>query len=220
MEQNITNIILQHFDKNLLRSYFNIDYDDILYGSMTLSDFTNITGLSYDNLLDIVKDLPKNEEYASQALKEKNITDMKKKAYEELSNFLNNNYNSSMIIKCKIFDKDIIALIDTGATHSIISDTFIKKHNLEQYVDYHTETTAIGVGSTMMSSGMIWHTYLYMGGQCFPILLTVHNMMVGEGHKNIDMIIGMNILSLYDIKLVPNENKLILNNIDIQCDSY
>lgn len=220
-QQDIQDILLSHFDKELLYSYFSIDYNDLLYGNISKEDFTNITGITYEQLLDLIKDMPKNEEYATQALKDKNITEMKKKAYEELSGlFEKNNNPKSMIIKCKLFDKELHALIDTGATNSVLAETFIKDNNLEQYVDYHTEVTGLGVSSKFISTGMIWHTYLYSNGQCFPTCLHVQDMPSLGGKFKIDLIIGMDILALYDIKLVPKDRKLILNGVEIECLSY
>ena len=219
MSTDITNILLQHFDKDLLYAYFGINYNDLLYHNINLEDFTSLTGTTYENLLEIIKELPQNEEYAIQALKNKNIAEMRIKASEELTDMFDEqkSYNA-MVLKCKIFDKDIVSLIDTGATKSVISLSFIKDNNLEQYVDYHTELHGIGVSSKFISSGVIWHTYLYMGEQCFPILLTVHDLP--QGLTKVDMIIGMDILSMYDIKLVPKDKKLILNDIEIICNDY
>lgn len=126
-----------------------------------------------------------------------------------------------MIINCKLFNKEVIALIDTGATHSVLSSSFVKKNNLEQYVDYHSELKIVGVNPISNSNGIIWHTYLYFGEQCFPIFLSIIDLQqVQQGKSEIDMIIGMDILSLYDIKLVPKDNTLILNGIEIHCHSY
>lgn len=110
-------------------------------------------------------------------------------------------------INGKIDNQDIIIMIDTGATFSIISESTIEKLNLNNTIDRKMTADLNGIGKEI-STGRIWYVELLIDENIYPLSLITANKQIDD----IDIILGINFLKSYNALIDFKSNRMSLND--------
>lgn len=110
----------------------------------------------------------------------------------------------SLLIKGKLFDKEIDFILDTGAQNCVIDYKLVKSLGFEEYIDKRQKTLVVGIGQSL-SHGVIPYAELEIEGSLYPIMFTVLDMPQGSlTHP----LIGLNFMMFYNTKLDFEKRKL------------
>jgi hypothetical protein len=104
--------------------------------------------------------------------------------------------HTSLYVKTKIRDNEIICLLDTGAEDNVIDPELAHKLGLTEYIDTRKASLMMGVGKNL-TSGKIMYLDIEIGGDIFPLCFTVMDMAIKKNHP----IIGLPFMMFYKIKL-------------------
>lgn len=110
-------------------------------------------------------------------------------------------------INGKINNQNIIIMIDTGASFSIISESTIERLNLNNVIDRKMTADLNGIGRDI-STGRIWYVELLINDNIYPLSLIASSMIT----DNIDIILGINFLKSYNALIDFKNNKISLND--------
>ena len=102
-----------------------------------------------------------------------------------------------IIIDIYIANKKLRALIDTGATVSVISNKTIELCGLEYIVDSNNNIDISGIHSTNKSYGKIWYIDIEINKYTIPCSLFV----VDNDNNIFDIILGLNFLTSNNINI-------------------
>ncbi len=110
----------------------------------------------------------------------------------------------SLLIKAKLFDKEIDFVLDTGAQNCVIDYKLVKSLGFEEYIDKRQKTLVVGIGQNL-SHGVIPYAELEIEGSIYPIMFTVIDMPQGASAHPL---IGLNFMMFYNTKLDFEKRKL------------
>ena len=112
--------------------------------------------------------------------------------------YTTNGYNKSF----KPIKKHYIALWDTGSTMTVISDELADKLNLEPVGEMVADT-----------AGGRYIAKKYVISLSLPNRLNIENVMISSGRlgKGIDILIGMDIITLGDFAITNYKNKTVFS---------
>lgn len=115
-----------------------------------------------------------------------------------------------IIINVLINDVPLKALIDTGATMSVLFKNSIKKCKLDSLVDKNYKTNINGINgfNNKLSYGKIWYLDININNYCIPCSFTILDNI----DKNIDIILGIDFLSIYNINIDFKNKQLIFES--------
>ena len=110
----------------------------------------------------------------------------------------------SLLIRGKLFDKEIDFILDTGAQNCVIDYKLVKSLGFEEYIDKRQKTLVVGIGQNL-SHGIIPYAELEIEGSLYPIMFTVIDMPQGASTHPL---IGLNFMMFYNTKLDFEKRKL------------
>lgn len=127
--------------------------------------------------------------------------------YELIPNFLIP--VNLIIIDVYISNKKFKALIDTGASSSILFKKTVDKCNLNYIVDIQHNDNMITANGTVESKGYIWYIDININNFSIPCTF---NIMDTIDNSKFDMILGLNFLVAHNINIDFRNKVLIFNN--------
>eukprot|EP00814_Leptocylindrus_danicus_P007487 CAMPEP_0116039162 /NCGR_PEP_ID=MMETSP0321-20121206/23340_1 /TAXON_ID=163516 /ORGANISM="Leptocylindrus danicus var. danicus, Strain B650" /LENGTH=476 /DNA_ID=CAMNT_0003518215 /DNA_START=3 /DNA_END=1433 /DNA_ORIENTATION=- len=100
------------------------------------------------------------------------------------------------------------AFVDSGAQQTIMSSAFAEKLGVLHLVDKRFHGVAVGVGTGKIL-GRIHIVDLNIKGHLFPCSITVMDSSEGLGDKNMDFLLGLDMLKRHRCKIDLESNNLI-----------
>jgi predicted aspartyl protease len=104
----------------------------------------------------------------------------------------------SLLIKGKLFDREIDFILDTGAQNCVIDYKLVKSLGFEEYIDKRQKTLVVGIGQNL-SHGIIPYAELEIEGSLYPIMFTVIDMPHGASTHPL---IGLNFMMFYWVIII------------------
>ena len=98
-----------------------------------------------------------------------------------------------LYIHCTVNSKPLQVFVDSGAQMTIMSSACAERLDLLHLLDDRFEGTAVGVGTGKIL-GKIHIVDLHIGGYDFPCSITVMDSKEGLGDKNMDCLLGLDML--------------------------
>lgn len=120
-----------------------------------------------------------------------------------------------LYINVHINKKPVQAFVDSGAQTSVISLSCAKRLELDHLIDERFSARMVGVGSAK-SLGRIHLAPLIIEGNFFPITLTVLDDEKGLGDKNMDFLMGLDMLKRHSCNLDLVKGHLSFKNVNGQ----
>ncbi|GMT06030.1 hypothetical protein PENTCL1PPCAC_28204, partial [Pristionchus entomophagus] len=111
-----------------------------------------------------------------------------------------------LYVKITINGVSTIALVDTGATSSLLSLSFSKTAHLERSVDTRQPVRVRGIGGTEPTTGTIWICFFVINDTDFDTKLWVWE------RKTYDVLIGLDFLRRHKCTIDLIRNRLIFND--------
>eukprot|EP00817_Percolomonadidae_sp_ATCC50343_P002745 CAMPEP_0117428544 /NCGR_PEP_ID=MMETSP0758-20121206/8223_1 /TAXON_ID=63605 /ORGANISM="Percolomonas cosmopolitus, Strain AE-1 (ATCC 50343)" /LENGTH=457 /DNA_ID=CAMNT_0005214949 /DNA_START=18 /DNA_END=1391 /DNA_ORIENTATION=+ len=151
----------------------------------------------------------RTQKYMEESIHEENLHKNYLDAMEELPESFGRVV--MLFIKVKINNKDTVALIDTGAQMSVISEKKALNLGLGRWINKRFEGKVHGVGTSNII-GRICKTEMFIGDASIDTSLTV---LENQKHDAIDIIIGLDLMKSHGIIVDLQQNVLRVGNTSI-----
>jgi len=152
---------------------------------------------------------PMDEEanaYFGERIRKKNVQDQYRQMMEEFPESLGRVL--MLYIDAKVNDHPIQAFVDSGAQSTIMSSKCAEKCEILHLLDDRFAGTAVGVGTGKIL-GRIHIAQMQISDHYFPCTITIMDSEEGLGDKNMDFLLGLDMLKRHRCNIDLAKNALV-----------
>merc|ERR1739844_308872 len=115
-----------------------------------------------------------------------------------------------LYIDAKVNDYPIHAFVDSGAQSTIMSSKCAERCGLMHLLDERFHGTAVGVGTGKIL-GRIHIAQVQIANHYFPCTITIMDSEKGLGDKNMDFLLGLDMLKRHRCNIDLSRNALVFH---------